>query len=270
MIIPEAGTDQAEGNAMVEETLDTIFYKGATYRITSVSGGYLPAPVWYGIWPLSGDWPDTRGYQMWFAVEGAQLVLNRFNGRVCAKEAEKGFQPIDGVSPNLEGSAPASFDYPELHLKVEFSGILGIRLPRTEDDVPTEKIGLRFEKGVFREEVGAGTAGEDDSEKVRKVWAEQKHTEMQAANEAAAEFEAREKLDKEFQESVARYRQRTGQEQKSEKAQEEEMAAAMLALKTLKEERKKAPAPADSPKCPSCGSSLLPSSKFCPECGTKL
>jgi hypothetical protein len=262
--------DSVGGWPVAEETVDTIYYKGGVYRITSVEGGYLPFPVWYGVEPLVGMSPNPRGYQMCFALEGSQLVLIGFSGMVSAKEAEKGFQPINGVSPNLEGSAPVRFDYPELHLKVEFNGILGIRLPRTEDDVPTEKMGLRFEKGVLREDVGADAAGEDDSEKVRRAWAEQKHTEMQAANAAAAEFETREKLDNEFQESVSRFRENAGQEQKSEKVQEEEMAAAMLRLKKLKEELRKAPVPAEGHKCPACGSVCKTGTEFCPGCGAKL
>lgn len=263
---------------MTEETVDTVFYNGAIFRITSVSGAGLPSPVWYGIWPLTGDGPNNRGYQMWFALEGSQLVLNRFNGNVSAKEAEKGFQPINGVSPKLEGTAPVGFDYSDLHLKVEFSGTLGIRPAQTESGAaggtdaqrPGRKMGLRFEKGLLMEEVGADAAGEDDSEKYYRHMREKKAKEMTEANRDAGEFEAREKVSNEFNELVAQHKKETGQDQKSEKVQEEEMAAAMLQLKILKDERRRASAPADGTKCLGCGSACKTGAKSCPECGAKL
>ena len=105
---------------MTGQVPDTLIYNNSSYSIVGLKGEEIPSPLDYGLWPVSPNTANWRGFILTFIIVEDHLNLHEMN--VTVKEIEGKPPVINDVEPKVKKEGLNHLNYENMELKTQFTG----------------------------------------------------------------------------------------------------------------------------------------------------
>jgi len=105
---------------MTGQVPDSLIYNNSSYSIVGLKGEGLPSPLDFGLWPVSPNTANWRGFIMTFIIVEEHLNLHEMN--VTVKDTKEKPPIINDVKPKTEKEGLIHLTYTNLKFKTQFTG----------------------------------------------------------------------------------------------------------------------------------------------------
>ncbi|MHA1459100.1 MAG: hypothetical protein ACTSO6_10645 [Promethearchaeota archaeon] len=105
---------------MTGQIPDKLIYNKNSYSIVGLKGHGLPAPLDFGLEPISPHTANWRGFVMTYEIVNSLLILQNMD--VTVKEMKDDLPLINSITPEAKKEGYINLTYTNLNFKTQFVG----------------------------------------------------------------------------------------------------------------------------------------------------